>query len=110
MELNLVLCLFFLGFLRGLAVFGPLLFLLYINDLLDAIQGTLSHLNLFADNVLLYRIATCAANFLFLQEVIGCIEQLSTISTSTLLSVYKYMIVSHKRSPPVPLVPCTQAL
>ena len=37
------------------SVLGPLLFLLYINDLPDVVQDTLSHLNLFADDVLLYR-------------------------------------------------------
>ena len=88
------------------SVLGPLLFLLYINDLPDAIQDTLSHLNLFADDVLLYQIVTCAADFVVLQEVIACIEQWSTdnyLDFNT--SKCKYMIVSRKRNPPVPVVP-----
>ena len=40
------------------SVLGPLLFLIYINDLPHAIQDEFAHLNLFADDLLLYRIIT----------------------------------------------------
>ena len=88
------------------SVLGPLLFLIYINNLPDAIQDELAHLNLFADDILLYRIITCAVDYLLLQEMIHRIEQWSTenyLSFNT--SKCKYMIVSRKRNPPEPYVP-----
>ena len=63
MELSPILYQFFLGFLSDLFVNH---YSLYIDDLLDTIQDTLSYMNLYADDVLLYQIVTCAADFLFL--------------------------------------------
>ena len=87
------------------SVLGPLL---YINDLPDAVQDTLSHLNLFADDVLLYQTVVCAADFLLLQQVIGCIELWSTDNYLDFnISMCKYIIVLHKRNPPEPVAPLT---
>ena len=72
------------------------------------LSKTLSHLNLFADDVLLYRTVACAADFLLLQQVIGCIEQWSTDNYLDFnISKCKYMIISRKRNPLEPAAPLT---
>ena len=88
------------------SVLGPLLFLLYINDLPDVVSNTLSRLNLFADDVLLYRTIACAADYASLQEVISRIEQWSTenyLSFNT--SKCKFMVISRKINPTLPDAP-----
>ena len=60
------------------SVLGPLLFLIYISDLPATVEGTSSCLSLFADDVLVYRIITCAADYFLLQEMICHIDQWST--------------------------------
>ena len=104
---NPTLYLFSLGFLRALFLGRySFYFTSNIDDLPDVVQDTLSHLNLFADDVLLYRTVTCAADFLLLQQVIGCIEKWSTDNYLDFnISKCKYMIVSRKRNPPEPVVP-----
>ena len=79
---------------------------LLINDLPAIVEDMLSNLNLFPDDVLLYRIITCAIDYLLLQEMIRCLEQWSTANyLSFNTSKCKYMIISCKRNPPVPDVP-----
>ena len=86
----------------------------YLADLPHAIQDEYAHLNLFADDFLLYRIITSAADYLLLQEMICIIEQWTSdnyLSFNT--SKCKYMIISRKRNPPLPDIPlqlCGSAL
>ena len=85
------------------SVLGPLLFLIYINDLPTIVCDTLSHLNMFADDILLYQVITCATDYALLQEVIHCIERWSSENYLNLnISKCKCMIVLCKQSPPLP--------
>ena len=52
----------------------PLLFLIYIDDLLASIAHLSSKINIFADDVLLYLIITQAADYAQLQLAILLIE------------------------------------
>ena len=86
------------------SVFGPLLFLIYQQP--SKCPRYVVPPNLFTDDVLLYRIITCVADYHLLQELICRIEQWSTknyldFNTSKCI----YMIVLRKRNPPVPDVP-----
>ena len=85
------------------SVLGPFL---YINDLPAAVEDNMANLNLFADDVLLYRIITCIADYLLLQEIIYHIEQWSTENfLSFNSSKCKYMVVSRKKNPLIPDIP-----
>ena len=84
------------------SVLGPLIFLIYINDLQAAVADTSSCLNLFADDVLLYWIITCASDYL-LQQMIHHIEQWSAENYLDFnSSKCKFIVVSHKRDPIMP--------
>ena len=90
------------------SVLGPLLFLIYINGLtgLDLSEG--SSLVLYADDILLYRSITSAADFVALQSDVSAIQ---TWATSNFMlfneSKCKVMHVSRKRSPLSPIIPIT---
>ena len=53
------------------SVLGPLLFLIYINDLPGIVCNSISYVNLFADDVLLYHVITPTADYTALQEIIN---------------------------------------
>ena len=55
---------------------GPLLFLIYIDDLPIVVQGLLSdsNVNLFADDILLHHIITSLADYATLQLAVSSIE------------------------------------
>ena len=61
---------------RGL-ILGPLLFLIYINDLPGIVCNTTSSVNLFADDILLYHVISSTADYATLQDMVSCIEHLS---------------------------------
>ena len=96
----------FLPVLSGVpqgSVLGPLLFLIYINDLPGIVSSCTSYVNLFADDVLLYHVITSAADYAVLQEMVCCIEEWSADNYLCLHSLKcKYMIVSRKKSPTLP--------
>ena len=90
------------------SVLGPLLCLIYIDDLPSVVQSLLSdsNVNLFADDVLLHRVISSLADYASLQLAVSLIE---AWSISNFLSFNagkcKYMIISRKQSPIVPCNP-----
>lgn len=88
------------------SVLGPLLFLIYINDLPGIVFNSTSCINLFADDVLLYHVITSAADYTVLQDMICRLEQWSITNYLSLHPLKcKYMIVSRKKSPSLPTEP-----
>ena len=59
-----------LPLLSGVPVIGPLLFLIYIDGIKSITLSPDSHLTLYADNMLLYRLISTSADYVHLQEVI----------------------------------------
>ena len=59
------------------SVLGPLLFILYVNDLPDIIRNHASHVNLYADDVLLCQVISSAADYTVLQGMVCLIQQWS---------------------------------
>ena len=62
------------------SVLGPLLFLVYIDDLPDTLANICSNVNLFADDVLLYHIIAKEADYEALQSAISLISSSSTLT------------------------------
>ena len=87
------------------SVLGPLLFVIYLNDVADCISGS-SKINLFADDIGLYRIITNPDDYLTLQADVNAIK--STLTTKYLtLNLKKCccLFISRKRVHSIPL-PC----
>jgi Reverse transcriptase (RNA-dependent DNA polymerase)/Endonuclease-reverse transcriptase len=79
------------------SVLGPLLFLLYINDLPDHIK---SKLRLFADDSLLYRKITCGADYIELQNDLNeVLDWCKNWHMKLNLEKCEFMQVSSKRDP-----------
>ena len=55
------------------SVLGPLLFVIYLNDVADCISGS-SKINLFADDIALYRVITSPDNYVTLQADVNVIN------------------------------------
>ena len=56
------------------SVLGPPLFLIYVNDLPDAVVHPSAIINLFADDILLYHTVSNIDDFLAVQESINSVE------------------------------------
>ena len=65
------------------SVLGPLLFLIYTDDLPSIIQNLLSKVNLFADDVQLYHVTPAMEDYVTLQPAISLLEQWSVTNAST---------------------------
>ena len=81
------------------SVIGPLLFLIYIDDVLRVPLSEGSRLTVYADDMLLYKPISCQEDFAALQNDI---DKLESWTTTNLLqfntSKCKYMVVSRKRA------------
>jgi len=75
------------------SVLGPLLFLIYINDVMDLNLSEGSSLVLYADDILLYRPVTSEAYFVGLQSEVNM--------------QHSWLDISHKRSLVFPTMPIT---
>ena len=81
------------------SVLGPLLFLLYINDITEIQLSSGSVLNLFADDMLLYKPITSQHDYQSLQEDVNRIQkQVNTNYLSLNSSKCKCMLVTRRKS------------
>ena len=80
------------------SVLGPLLFITYINDITTRIPSG-SDVNMFADDIALYRIIKTAADYALLQEDVdatsACIQEKTLKFNATKC---KTMLITRKRS------------
>ena len=76
-------------------VLGPLLFLIYINDIAS---GVSSSIRLFADDCILYRTIKCEADSIILQRDLDILSQWSTLWQMK-FNVSKCVLIRCSRSP-----------
>ena len=88
------------------SVLGPLLFLIYIDDLASLTLSSGSRLVLYADDILLYAPITSQADYESLQSDVNIIESwANTNHMSFNPSKCKHMHISRKRNPILPMCP-----
>ena len=88
---------------HGPLVLGPLLFMMYVNDLTLLPLAVGSNLSLFADDVILYRPISVPSDYPEIQCDIGAIEHWSDSNHLSLNpQKCKYMIISRRHSPVLP--------
>ena len=88
------------------SVLGPLLFLIYINDLTKINLRDGAKLTLYADDVLLFRTINSPEDFVALQEDIDKVESWSCANFLALnRDKCKYMVVSRRRTASTPSQP-----
>ena len=88
------------------SVLGPLLFLIYIDDLPSIVQNLFSKVNLFADDILLFHLISTLEDYATLQLAISLIEEWSVTNFLNFnAGKCKYMLVSRKQSPFFPPTP-----
>ena len=84
---------------------GPLLFLIYINDLTEINLRDGAKITLYADDVLLFRVINSPEDFAKLQDDIDKVGNWSCTNYLTLnRDKCKYMIVSRRSTPSLPLL------
>ena len=88
------------------SILGPLLFLVYIDDINNMSLSPGACRVIFADDVCIYRPICCQADYECVQDDISATEQWSSENFLTLNpSKCKYMLISRKRSPTLPDIP-----
>ena len=87
------------------SVLGPLLFLIYINDVASIELSVNTKLSLYADDMLLYKVITSSEDYAELQEDINLIHNWSVNNLMTFnASKCKCMYISRKRERRCPSV------
>lgn len=85
------------------SVLGPLLFLIYINDVTNVVMHPNSIVNMFADDVLLYHTISCPNDYSDAQHSVTAIEHWSSDNHLQLNALKcKCMIISRKKKPITP--------
>ena len=85
------------------SVLGPMLFLIYINDLTSVVVHPNSTINMFADDVLLYHTISSSEDYLDAQQSITAIEHWSSNNYLQLNALKcKCMTISRKKKPIAP--------
>ena len=88
------------------SVLGPLLFLIYVNDLASLPISDRSQLVLYADDLLLFRPISNPSDYCHLRDDIAAIEAWTWNNSLRFnTSKCKYMTISRKRSPVTPTSP-----
>ena len=88
------------------SILGPLLFLIYIDDITDIALSPESKLVLYADDILLYRTISSRSDFNLLQNDIDAISNWASSNFMTFNeSKCKLMQISRKRNPTTPISP-----
>ena len=88
------------------SILGPLLFLIYIDDITDIALSPESKLVLYADDILLYRIISSRSDFNLLQNDIDAISNWASSNFMAFNeSMCKLMQILHKRNPTTPISP-----
>ena len=82
------------------SVLGPLLFLIYIDDLPSVLHNLGPEINLFADDVLLYQVVSKEEDFALVQDNLSVDNHLNFNLTKC-----KYMTISRKLHPTLPNTP-----
>ena len=88
------------------SVLGPLLFLIYIDDLPSVLHNLGPEVNLFADDVLLYHVVSKEEDFALVQEAVSLLDNWSVDNHLNFnLTKCQYMIISRKLHPTLPNTP-----
>ena len=90
------------------SVLGPLLFIIYVNDLASLSLSGTSKVILYADDLALHRPITSANDYYVLQEDITAIENWTAANNLQFnISKCKYMMISRRRTPEIQVPPLT---
>ena len=88
------------------SVLGPILFIIYVNDLLNIDVRTGNKIRLYADDVLLYKTISSTSDYEDLQRSIDCVSTWSYENFPNLNQAKcKFMLISRKRNPVLCLKP-----
>ena len=88
------------------SILGPLLFLIYIDDITHANISEASKIVIYADDILLYRPISSKEDYVALQSDIDALSNWTTRNFMTFNTTKcKFMLISRKRSHYVPTTP-----